>query len=408
MTWGRKDQEKPNDIKSLAVFKLIGEYGPISRSELSQLTGFSLPTVGKYVQKLIEQGRVTEARDDNDSKRKRRTRLLEINPSFGPALGIEVGGSQLQWVITNLGGKVLNAGIQKVEEGKILDALESCIRIVLSQMKVRVIGIASTGIVETKKGVSLHSPHRGDMDDLPLKEFCERKFGLPVYVDDISRSSAVAEWRLGVLRGERNFAYLFLDEGIGLSWAVDGVLYYGPYGISGEVGHFVIDEDGPRCGCGNRGCLEVFASCKAIARSAQKALQAGVTSSLAGKEVTIEGIVSEALRGDKLCYNLLVEAGEYIGRAMAQVLNLTGVPLIVLGGSLSRAGNLIVEPIKRMIRADALSLLGEHLEIRVSSLGREAGTLGAAMQSLLNVLGILRNEGAISLKGVSLVGGWVK
>lgn len=407
MTW-KKNQEEPNDIKSSVVFSLIREYGPISRSELSRLTGLSLPTVGKYVQKLIDQGQIAEIRGDSDSGKRRRARLLEINSSFGPALGIEVGGSQLQWVVTNLGGKVLDAGIQKVEEGKILDALESCIRAVLSQMKVKVIGIASTGIVETKKGVSLHSPHRGDMDGLPLKEFCEREFDLPVYVDDISRSSAVAEWRLGVLKGERNFAYLFLDEGIGLSWAVDGVLYYGPYGISGEVGHFVIDEDGPRCGCGNRGCLEVFVSCKAITRSAQKALQAGVASSLAGKEVTIEGIISEALRGDKLCYNLLVEAGEYIGRAMAQVLNLTGVPLIVLGGSLSRAGNLIVEPIKRMIRADALSLLSEHLEIRVSSLGRGAGTLGVAIQSLLDVLGILRDEGAVSLKGVSLAGGWVR
>jgi glucokinase len=307
-------------------------------------------------------------------------------------------------VVTSLGGSIFDSGVQEVEEGEVLSALESCIRVILSGMKIRAIGIASAGIVETKRGISLRSPHRGDMDNLPLRGFCEEKFGLPVYVDDISRSSAIAEWRLGVLRGERNFVYLFLDEGIGLSWVVDGALYYGPHGISGEVGHFVIDEDGPRCGCGNKGCLEVFASCKAIIRNAQKALQVGVVSSLVGKEVTIENVIAEALRGDKLCYGLLVEAGEYIGRAMAQVLNLTGVPLVVLGGRLSRAGGLIVEPIKRMIRADALSLLGEHLEIRVSSLGRGAGTLGVAIQSLLNVLGILRGEGAMSLKRISLQG----
>ena len=137
-----------------------------------------------------------------------------------------------------------------------------------------------------------------------------KKFRIPVSLDDISRSSAIAEWQLGVVQGEEDFVYLYLDEGIGLSLISDGRVYQGLYGISGEIGHFIIDENGPRCGvCGNRGCLEVFASCKAIIINVQKALQGGVFY-YQRKEITIDNIVSEAQNGDKLCYRVINEAGE--------------------------------------------------------------------------------------------------
>lgn len=380
----KKREEAFFDIKAMAIFNLIKECGPLSRSDLARLTHVSLPTIGKCVQGLLEKEWIAEVKNDG-VKKKYRARRLGLNPYFGPALGIEVGGSQLRWVVANLGGMTIASGIREVGEGKIMDVLESQIQSVLLESRIKAIGIASTGIVEVERGVSLRSPHRGDMDNIPLKAFCSERFGLPVHIDDISRSSAIAEWRLGVLVGEKNFMYLFLDEGIGLAWARNGVLYYGPFGVSGEVGHFVVDESGPRCGCGNRGCLEMLASCKAIVRDAQKALQIGVASSLKEK-VSIENVVEEALKGDKFCYGLLTEAGEHIGRAMAQVLNLTGIPLIVLGGRLSKAGDLIIEPMKRMIKANALSLLGGSLEIRTSSLGEEAGVLGVAVQSLLGLL----------------------
>lgn len=387
------ERMKPKNAKLSVIFESIRKYGPISRSELSCLTGISLPTIEKYVQKLLSSGWVSEGKGkSNLGKKSRCVRLLELSPDFGPALGVEVGTSQMRWVVANLGGKIFEAGVQEVAEGMITRVLESCVRDVLSRLEIKAIGIASAGIVEAEKGVSVHSPHRNDMDGFPLKEFCEKEFNLPVYVDDISRSSAVAECKLGVLKGEKNFIYLFLDEGIGLSWAVDGALYYGPCGISGEIGHFVVDENGPRCGCGNKGCLEAFASCKAIVRDAQEALQNKVFSSLIGREeIVIENILEEALKGDKLCYSLVTEAGKYIGKTVAQVLNLLGISLVVIGGRLSKAGALIVESVERAAKSSSLSLLSERLDVRVSSLGREAGSLGIAIQSLLNVLGTLES-----------------
>ncbi|MCX7730096.1 MAG: ROK family protein, partial [Candidatus Caldatribacterium sp.] len=290
-------------------------------------------------------------------------------------------------VVTNLRGDIFFVKNEVVGAENILTTLEACIGEALSRWDLQAIGIASSGIVEARRGFSIRSPRRKDMDNVPLRELYEQKFGLPVYVDDVSRSAAFAEWQLGILQGERCFLYLFLDEGVGLAWLVDGVFYYGPFGIAGEVGHCVIEENGSLCGCGNRGCLETFASTEAIVRKVQEALRLGVVSSLAGQEVSMVSIIREAERGDKLCYSLLTEAGEYVGKAMAQVVNLTGIPLIVLGGQLCKAKEFITEPIIRMVRANALAFLGDRLEIRIAMLDEYAGAMGVAMQALSEVLG---------------------
>ncbi len=381
-----KEKEQTNNIKIKLIFSFIKEYGPISRAKLSYLTGMSPPTIGKYVDKLIKQGQVAEVERDKLTGG-RHAGLLALNPDFGPALGIEVGGSQLRWVISNLGGKVFESGVQVVGEGKILDVLEQQIEtLLLRQPEIKAIGVAIVGIAETLTGILVCSPHRPDMDGLPLKKHLEEKFRIPVFIDDVTRSSAIAEWQLGVAQGEKDFVYLYLDEGIGLSFVSDGKIYQGAYGISGEIGHFIIDENGPRCGCGNRGCLEVFASCKAIILNVQKALQGGVFSTIKGKEITIDNIILEAQNGDKLCYRIINEAGEKIGMVMAQVLNFTGIPVIVVGGCLKEAGKILIEPIKRMIKTNSLSALSKYLDVRVSSLGVEAGATGSAIQSLMELV----------------------
>jgi len=250
---------------------------------------------------------------------------------------------------------------------------------------VKSIGIASSGFVDYSSGISISSAHRRDVDNLPLRSFLEESFSLPVLVDDVSRTWAVVEKNLGTARKEKDFIFLFLDEGIGLSMCMDYTFYRGPIGISGEIGHFVIDEDGPLCGCGNRGCLEVLASCNALMRDAQQSLRNGVHSSLQGKDITIENLIVEAERGDKLCYRLLTSAGEQIGLVLAQVINLLGVSTLILGGRMRVAGQLLEEPIRRMVKTHSLSLLSRDLTIRSARFGSEAGALGAAILSLFEL-----------------------
>lgn len=360
----RTQKTQKNSPRLLVVLHLLRENGPMSRKELAQLAGVSLPTLGKYLQRFRKKGWIAEVTQDVRGAHGRC--FFDLNPRFGPALGVEIGGKTLRWVVADLRGNILAFGNEDVAREKALGILEACVKGVSAQWALKAVGIASSGIVEARRGFSIRSPHRNDLDNVPLRELYEQKFGFPIYVDDVSHSAAFAEWHRGVLRGERNFVYLFLDEGIRFSWAADGSLYYGPVGISGEIGHRVVEENGHLCGCGNRGCLETLASTAAIVQRTAQALQMGVVSSLRGKELSIASIVEEARWGDKLCYSLVTEAGKYIGKTMAQLLNILGIPLFVLGGGLRQAEQLIVEPIIRMVRANALVSLTVFLDVRVA------------------------------------------
>ena len=376
-----------NNSKLDFIYKTIVEHGPISRNELSQLTGIGILTIGKYVDQLILDARIIEKGRDKNT-RGRPAQLLSINPNFGKALGIELGGAYINWVIANYIGDIFQNGIIKVQENEpIKNNLEGQIEKILNDnCNIKSIGVASTGIVETVTGTSLCSPQREDLNDFPIKKCLEDKFSLPVYLDDVCRTAAYVEQNQGEAKNLKKFLYFYLDVGIGLAMALDGKIYQGPFGVSGEIGHFIIDENGPSCGCGNRGCLEVFASIAAIVRNARKFLDKGVQSSLYNQEINIENIINEARKGDKLSYRLITESGERIGAVAAQVINFTGIPLIIIGGRLKYANQLLLEPIQHIIKKNSLSMLSQKLEIRISSLDNWAGALGASMLSLLEII----------------------
>jgi len=369
------------------IYRIIKENGPLSRNDLSKATGIGILTVAKFVDRLILEGKVAENGWDKKTGG-RPARLISINPNFGKALGIELGDSYINWVISNCVGDIFQSGTIKVQKNEpIKKNLEDQIKNILNDNEnIKTIGIASTGIVETVTGTSLCSPQREDLDDFPVKKYLEEKFNLPVYLDDVCRTVAYVEQTQGVARNLKNFLFFYLDVGIGLSMVLDGKIYRGPFGISGEIGHFIVDENGPSCGCGNRGCLEVFASISAIVRNAKKYIENGVQSSLHNQEINIENIINEARKGDKLSYRLITESGERIGAVAAQVINFTGIPLIIFGGRLKHANQLLIDPIQHIIKKNALSALSQKLEMKISSLDDWSGALGASMLSLLEVI----------------------
>ncbi|NLJ39009.1 MAG: ROK family transcriptional regulator [Candidatus Atribacteria bacterium] len=369
------------------IYRIIKENGPLSRNDLSKATGIGILTVAKFVDRLILEGKVAENGWDKKTGG-RPARLISINPNFGKALGIELGDSYINWVISNCVGDIFQSGTIKVQKNEpIKKNLEDQIKNILNDNEnIKTIGIASTGIVETVTGTSLCSPQREDLDDFPVKKYLEEKFNLPVYLDDVCRTVAYVEQTQGVARNLKNFLFFYLDVGIGLSMVLDGKIYRGPFGISGEIGHFIVDENGPSCGCGNRGCLEVFASISAIVRNAKKYIENGVQSSLHNQEINIENIINEARKGDKLSYRLITESGERIGAVAAQVINFTGIPLIIFVGRLKHANQLLIDPIQHIIKKNALSALSQKLEMKISSLDDWSVALGASMLSLLEVI----------------------
>jgi len=220
--------------------------------------------------------------------------------------------------------------------------------------------------------------------DVPLKQIFEKEYSLTSILEDSARTTAIAEQRFGYGKGQTNFIFVHAGVGIGAAIFVDGGLHSGHDGTAGELGHMTINETGPLCSCGNRGCLEVYASGSAIIEQVRMGIEQGVDSSLAGLAVnnfgslSIESIVSAAESHDRLCETVLTEAGTHLGTALAGIVNLLNPARIVLGGTLPQAAkNLLTDPLWRSLRSRAFQRSLSRLEIEVSKLGEEAAAVGA-------------------------------
>ena len=211
------------------------------------------------------------------------------------------------------------------------------------------------------------------MDQRARQEFLQDNLKALVEVEDISRTMALAERRLGKGRGANEFIYLALGAGTGSALFFGGRLYTGKEGFAGEFGHTTIDEKGPLCSCGNPGCVEASVSASAIIQRAKEALTLGVSSQLQmvarenGGAVTLETIARAAEANDRFCLSLLSEIGLHIGTGVAGLINLLNPELVILGGGLPKAaGKWLLPSIKRMVQERALENPARHVSIELS------------------------------------------
>jgi glucokinase len=192
------------------------------------------------------------------------------------------------------------------------------------------------------------------------------------------------EWKYGAGRGVQTVACLTLGTGVGGGLVVNGKLHLELGGTAGELGHQVIDVDGPTCGCGSRGCLETYASGPAIAAAGIKAVVQGLTTRIGEmvnydlNRITPEVVYQAALSGDAIAQEIYQRVGHYLGVAIANVIVIIGPRKIVIGGGVSQAGELLFEPIRRTIKSSVFITSTEHIEIVPAQLGINAGIIGAA------------------------------
>jgi predicted NBD/HSP70 family sugar kinase len=220
--------------------------------------------------------------------------------------------------------------------------------------------------------------------NVPLRDILEREFGVPCLLEDSVRAIATAEKHFGLGTGLSDFIYVDVGMGIGAAIFIDGKLYRGPGGSAGEFGHMTVDEHGPLCCCGNYGCLETVASCAAIIQSVKSAIEKGVDSKVRElaqgdlNRISIEMIGQAALENDSLSFRVLHEAVSHIAVALADVVNLLNPHNLIFGGALFRsAPELFLEPLKRTIKQRALEKSANEVRLEISTLGSEAGALGA-------------------------------
>jgi glucokinase len=243
------------------------------------------------------------------------------------------------------------------------------------------LGIASPGAVDVARGIVPNAPQLPGWQDVPLARLLGERFGLPTLLENDASAAALGEHRFGAGRGSRYMLYITVSTGVGGGIIIDGELYRGKSGAAGELGHVIIDMNGPACGCGAHGCLESLASGTAIAKRGELLAESGDSLILARlrKEegpVTAEMMERAATMGDAASREAFRQAGHYFGVALAGFVNVFDPEVIVIGGGVAKAGDLLLEQARVTMESLAMTQPLKGLRLTASALGDFAGALG--------------------------------
>ncbi|MGD8760585.1 MAG: ROK family protein [Anaerolineales bacterium] len=245
------------------------------------------------------------------------------------------------------------------------------------------IGIGAPGPLDPQRGVILETPNLPGWINVPVKDRLANHFGCTVAVGNDASLAALGEWRFGAGRGSQNMLYLTISTGIGGGAIVDGRPLLGALGLGAELGHMTVEPEGPLCGCGQRGHLEAVASGLAIARRAHDRVAAGEESSLANAlqesgRLTAKHVAQAAQQGDRLAREEMTRAAEAIGKHLASLVHAFNPEVIVLGGGVTQAGPLFLDPIEKTLLSHLMHrAFAEDLRLLPAALGDDAGLIGA-------------------------------
>ena len=310
-----------------------------------------------------------------------------------PVLAIDLGGTKILIAIVSSEGQVIAREycLTLADEGlqAVINRIFSTIDHLLSQNNIGLsqlhsLSIAAAGIIDFDKGMVTESPNLPGWRDIPLRDIVTDKYGLKTFLVNDASAAALGEHRFGAGRGVNNLVYITVSTGIGGGIIINGELYLGASGGAGEIGHTVIDVNGPRCSCGNSGCLEVLASGTAVAREGIRRIKGGEGSSLTeivdGKieDITAVEVSIAAQGGDSLAAEVILQAATYLGVGLLNLVQIFNPEMIIVGGGMSKMGDLLLSPAWQVVRERAFPLLAQTVRIVVAKLGENVGIIGVA------------------------------
>jgi glucokinase len=305
------------------------------------------------------------------------------------AIGVDIGGTKVAAGVVDGRGRVL-ARARRLTPSRSPQAVEDTIVEVVSQLRadheIVAVGIGAAGFVDVERARVLFAPHLAWRNE-PLRDAVAEAVGLPVVVENDANAAAWAEWRFGAGQDESRLVCVTLGTGIGGGIVSDGMVWRGRHGMAGEFGHMIVVPDGHRCECGNRGCLEQYASGNVLGREARELARAGspVTVPLVERvggdiDALVGPVITEAARdGDPVAIELFEEVGRWLGIGLANLAAALDPGIFVIGGGVSDAGELLLRPARESFRR-ILTGRGFRPEPRIvkAALGPEAGLVGAA------------------------------
>ncbi|MBN1692416.1 MAG: ROK family protein [Dehalococcoidales bacterium] len=307
-----------------------------------------------------------------------------------PVLAVDIGGTKIMTALFSADGKMETKdvrptlaadGVEAVVERLYLAVQDIFKKNDVTPSQLQAISIACAGGIDTEEGIVVTpSPSLPDWSGLPLADIIKEKTGVITYVLNDASAAALAEQRYGAGKGVKNLVLITLGTGIGGGIIIDDKLYLGADGGAGELGHMTVESDGLRCGCGNTGCLEMYASGRAVARDAVARMRKGEKSSLAEniEKLAAEMVGVAAKKGDKLARDVIDRAAFYLGVGLVNIVNIFNPQMIVIGGGLSGLGEMLIAPGRKMVAERTFSINSRNVKIVKARLGNEAGVYGAA------------------------------
>lgn len=378
-------------INRSIVLNVIRDKGPLSRADVSRRTKLTRSTVSSIVSYLTKKNLVRET-GLSSSGVGRKGILLELNPKAYYVVGTDLGTLNTIAAVVDLEGKIVER-VEHPTNGEknrddVIERVKAAIHEVISAsnlnlQKIAGIGLAVPGLVDSKKGMILFIPNFG-WKDTPLREILEEEFHTPIFIDNNANAMALSEAQFGIGRGVKNFICVNIGIGIGSGVIINREIYRGETECTGEIGHTTVDYNGPKCSCGNNGCLEVMAAGPAIARRAVKAIREGrktVITELVEdnlNQITAAVVARAANQSDRLAREIMEKTGEYLGTGIANIINLFNPQMVIIGGGVAQAGSLIFDPLKRTMKKRAFSVPAKVVKIATPSLGRDCTVIGAA------------------------------
>lgn len=372
----RGSRELLRDLNSSLLIELVRESRPISRADLARQSGLSAATVSNIVAQLIERGILVEVAIAAPNGG-RPPVLLDIDATGGYVIGIKLRGDGLTTVVCDLDAQVvasLETGMSLVGNPEAaVTAIEAATRKALKlagvpRSRVLGVGVGLSGVVDSREGICRFS-HLLQWRDVQLVKPLRSKLRLPVWVDHDMNTLAVAEKWSGDALAHRNFVTLSVGRGIGLGIVIDRAPYRGATGSAGELGHMIVEPDGPRCECGRHGCLEALVGEDAIRRRVADQL---------GREISRDELIELAAAGDRTAVATIDAAGRKLGIAIANMITLLNPELLIICGEGTELGGTYLDPVVAAVREQTFADQGRHVEVKIQRWGDEAWAVGAA------------------------------
>lgn len=348
--------------------------GPASQAELARRTGLAPATVSAIVRTLTAAGSVDVSVGTSNGRRANEVRL-----GGGPlAAGIDLDHRHIR-VVVGAGPVLAERFVRLDADLSAAEGIDTAVRLLEEALResgrdrLAAVALGLPAPVDARTGEVGSSSILPNWVGVRAEDVLRERLGLPVVVDNDSNLGALGEMTWGASAGKRDSAYIKASTGIGAGLVIAGELFRGRAGTAGEIGHTTIDENGPVCRCGNRGCLEMLAGVPILLRLLEQAY---------GRTLTLADAIARAQAGDPGCVRVIADAGRHIGVAAANLANLLNPEVIVVGGELAQAGDLLLEPLRTVVRRYAIPSAASLAEVVTTQLGDRAEALGALALAL--------------------------